>query len=179
VSRAIAARWRITFTIKNGSTTEMESQVRESLLASLRDMLQRRCGKDRRKSILNPARSIPRRPLSEAVRVGDTLYLSGQIGIQPGTLKLVRGWPQGRNLAGAEQHQDDRWKPTASRCAMSSSARSCSRTSPSGAISTKSTRAHFSAPYPARSALGANGLALGAQVEVECIAQKNAGGKEP
>src|SRR6187549_759258 len=30
-------------------------------------------------------------PLSEAVRVGDTLYLSGQIGIQPGTLKLVPG----------------------------------------------------------------------------------------
>ena len=28
----------------------------------------------------------------------------------------------------------------------------------------------FQAPYPARSALGANGLALGARVEVECIA---------
>jgi 2-iminobutanoate/2-iminopropanoate deaminase len=28
----------------------------------------------------------------------------------------------------------------------------------------------FSAPYPARSALGANGLALGARVEVECVA---------
>lgn len=27
--------------------------------------------------------------------------------------------------------------------------------------------------YPARSALGANGLALGAQVEVECIAVRN------
>ena len=25
-------------------------------------------------------------PLAEAVRVGDTLYLSGQIGIRPGTL---------------------------------------------------------------------------------------------
>ena len=30
-------------------------------------------------------------PLAEAVRVGDTLYMSGQIGIQPGTLKLVPG----------------------------------------------------------------------------------------
>ena len=28
----------------------------------------------------------------------------------------------------------------------------------------------FSNPYPARSAFGANGLALGARVEVECIA---------
>jgi enamine deaminase RidA (YjgF/YER057c/UK114 family) len=31
-------------------------------------------------------------------------------------------------------------------------------------------RSFFSPPYPARSALGANGLALGARVEVECIA---------
>ena len=29
---------------------------------------------------------------------------------------------------------------------------------------------YFSKPYPARSALGANGLALGAALEVECIA---------
>ena len=28
----------------------------------------------------------------------------------------------------------------------------------------------FAEPYPARSAIGANGLAVGAQVEVECIA---------
>ena len=28
----------------------------------------------------------------------------------------------------------------------------------------------FTPPYPARSALGANGLALGARVEVECLA---------
>jgi 2-iminobutanoate/2-iminopropanoate deaminase len=29
---------------------------------------------------------------------------------------------------------------------------------------------HFSHPYPARSALGASGLAVGARVEMECIA---------
>ena len=29
---------------------------------------------------------------------------------------------------------------------------------------------YFEQPYPARSALGANGLALGARLEVECIA---------
>jgi enamine deaminase RidA (YjgF/YER057c/UK114 family) len=28
----------------------------------------------------------------------------------------------------------------------------------------------FSAPYPARSAMGVNGLALGASVEIECLA---------
>ena len=30
----------------------------------------------------------------------------------------------------------------------------------------------LSQPYPARSAFGANGLALGARVEVECLAVK-------
>jgi 2-iminobutanoate/2-iminopropanoate deaminase len=30
-------------------------------------------------------------PFSEAVRAGDTLYLSGQIGIKPGTLDLAPG----------------------------------------------------------------------------------------
>jgi enamine deaminase RidA (YjgF/YER057c/UK114 family) len=33
-------------------------------------------------------------------------------------------------------------------------------------------RSFFSGRFPARSALGANGLALGARVEVECIAAK-------
>ena len=33
-------------------------------------------------------------------------------------------------------------------------------------------KAFFSDRYPARSALGASGLALGAQVEIECIAAR-------
>jgi 2-iminobutanoate/2-iminopropanoate deaminase len=33
-------------------------------------------------------------------------------------------------------------------------------------------RQYFSGHYPARSAFGANGLALGARVEVECIASR-------
>lgn len=31
-------------------------------------------------------------------------------------------------------------------------------------------KAHFTSPYPARSAFAASGLALGARVEVECLA---------
>ena len=31
-------------------------------------------------------------------------------------------------------------------------------------------KTYFASPYPARSAFGANGLALGARVEVECLA---------
>jgi len=41
---------------------------------------------------LNSGKVLPTTlPFSEAVRVGDMLYLSGQIGIEPGTLKLVPG----------------------------------------------------------------------------------------
>lgn len=34
-------------------------------------------------------------PFSEAVRVGNTLYLSGQIGIKPGSFELVSGGIEG------------------------------------------------------------------------------------
>jgi len=41
---------------------------------------------------LNSGKVVPATlPFSEAVRVGDTLYLSGQIGIEPGTMKVVPG----------------------------------------------------------------------------------------
>ena len=41
---------------------------------------------------LNSGRVLPATlPFSEAVRHGDTLYLSGQVGIAPGTMALVSG----------------------------------------------------------------------------------------
>ncbi len=108
-------------------------------------------------------------PLSEAVRVADTLYLSGQIGVQPGTLKLVPGG------IGEEARQ-----------AMSNIKTSLEAHGYSMADVVKCTvmladiskwgefndiyKTFFTGHFPARSALGVNGLALGAQVEVECIA---------
>ena len=110
-------------------------------------------------------------PLSEAVRVGDTLYLSGQIGIQPGTLKLVPGG------IGAESRQ-----------AMSNIRTSLEAHGYSMSDVVKCTvmladiakwgefnevyKTFFSGHFPARSAMGVNGLAVGAQVEVECMAHK-------
>jgi 2-iminobutanoate/2-iminopropanoate deaminase len=108
-------------------------------------------------------------PLSEAVRAGDTLYLSGQIGIQPGTLKLVAG--------GIREE---------SRQAMSNIKTSLEAHGYSMSDLVKCTvmiadiskwgefnevyKTFFTGHFPARSALGVNGLALGAQVEVDCIA---------
>ena len=41
---------------------------------------------------LNSGKVVPNTlPFSEAVRAGDTLYLSGQVGIKPGTMQLVPG----------------------------------------------------------------------------------------
>ena len=111
-------------------------------------------------------------PLSEAVRVGDTLYLSGQIGIQPGTLKLVPG--------GIKEE---------SRQAMNNIKTSLEAHGYSLGDVVKCTvmladiakwgefnevyLTFFTGKYPARSALGTSGLALGAQVEVECMAHKS------
>jgi len=110
-------------------------------------------------------------PLSEAVRVGNTLYLSGQIGIQPGTLKLV---PGGLKEETAQTLINIRTSLEAHGFSM----RDVIKCTVMLADITRwgdfneIYKTHFSAPYPARSALGASGLALGAQVEVECVAHK-------
>lgn len=108
-------------------------------------------------------------PFSEAVRVGDTLYLSGQIGIVPGTLELVPGGLEAetrRTLDNIEATlqaygyaMDDVVKCTVMLADISE-----------WPAFNEIYRERFEAPYPARSAFGANGLALGARVEVECIA---------
>lgn len=111
----------------------------------------------------------PGLPFSEAVRVDNTLYLSGQIGIQPGTLKLVPG--------GIREE---------SRQAMTNIKTTLEAHGYSMANLVKCTvmladiskwgefnevyKTFFSDHFPARSALGVTGLAIGAQVEVDCIA---------
>jgi reactive intermediate/imine deaminase len=110
-------------------------------------------------------------PLAEAVRVGGTLYLSGQIGIEPGTLKLVPGGLPAESrqamdniratLAAHGYSMDDLVKCTIMLADIAKWAEF-------NAIYTT----YFSGRYPARSALGTSGLALGAQVEIDCIAHK-------
>ena len=119
---------------------------------------------------LNSGKVLPTNlPFSEAVRVGDTLYLSGQIGVVPGTLELVPGGMEEEarktmeNIkATLETHgysMGDVVKCTVMLADISE-----------WAVFNDVYKSFFANHYPARSALGANGLALGAQVEVECIA---------
>jgi reactive intermediate/imine deaminase len=109
-------------------------------------------------------------PFAEAVRVGDLLLLSGQLGSRPGTLELVEGGigPETRqameNIAAALARQGgslaDVVKCTVMLADMGEWA------------AMNEVYIGYFAPdaLPARSAFGAGGLALGARVEIECVA---------
>tara|TARA_Y100000588_G_scaffold331197_1_gene368660 strand:- start:418 stop:882 length:465 start_codon:yes stop_codon:yes gene_type:complete len=108
-------------------------------------------------------------PFSEAVRVGDMLYLSGQVGNKPGTLDLVEGGIE------AEAKQIMENIKTVLEANGSSFDHAVKFTVFIDDIAqwsnfNKVYVEYFPNKKPARSALGADGLALGAAVEVECIA---------
>ncbi|RKU00050.1 reactive intermediate/imine deaminase [Burkholderia sp. Nafp2/4-1b] len=111
-------------------------------------------------------------PFSEAVKVGDTLYLSGQVGLVPATQKLAVGGLE------AESHQTMRNIKTvleANGYTMDNLVKCTAFLADmvEWPAFNKIYKSYLTeGKYPARSALGADGLALGARVEVECIASK-------
>ncbi len=110
-------------------------------------------------------------PFSSAVRVDNTLYLSGNVGNIPGTLELAEGGIQGEtqqtleNIA-AVLEQFDSSLDNVVKCTVF-----LADIAEWGAMN-EVYRTFFKNP-PARSALGVSGLALGARVEIECIAVVN------
>ncbi|MFO7551008.1 MAG: Rid family detoxifying hydrolase [Haliea sp.] len=108
-------------------------------------------------------------PFSEAVRVDSTYYLSGQLGVKPGTMELVQGGirEEARQtmeniaavLATHGLGMNDIVKCTVMLADMSE-----------WGIFNEIYRSFFTPPYPARSAFGSTGLGLGARAEVDCIA---------
>jgi len=110
-------------------------------------------------------------PLSEAVRVGDTLYLSGQIGIQPGTLKLV---PGGIKEEARQTMSNIKTSLEAHGYSMSDVVKCTVMLADIAKWGefNEVYKTYFSGHFPARSAMGVSGLAVGAQVEVECMAHK-------
>lgn len=121
---------------------------------------------------LNSGKILPTGlPFSEAVRVGNTLYLSGQIGILPRTTTLITGGIKAESQqtlqniqATLETHgyqMSDLVKCTVMLADIKE-----------WAAFNDVYKTFFTTHFPARSALGVNGLAYGARVEVECLAVK-------
>jgi reactive intermediate/imine deaminase len=108
-------------------------------------------------------------PFSEAVRVGDTLYLSGQIGNVPGTLELV---PGGMAEEARQGMENIRTSLETHGYSMTDLVKCTVMLADIGEWPEFNDvyKTFFEGRYPARSAFGANGLAVGASVEVECFA---------
>ncbi len=108
-------------------------------------------------------------PFSAAVRVGNMLYMSGQVGNIPGQNTVVPGGIE------SETHQIMKnIKATAEKYGSSiDEIVKCTvfidNMEEWGALSAIY-RGYFGDNPPARSALGADGLAIGALAEIECIA---------
>ena len=108
-------------------------------------------------------------PFSKAVRVGHILYLSGDLGIVPGSRALVEGG------IGPETRQTlENIKATLE--ANGSSLAEVVKCTvfladiAEWAAMNEVYKTYFPTNPPARSALGTSGLALGARTEIECIA---------
>lgn len=107
-------------------------------------------------------------PFSSAVRVDNTLYLSGNIGNIPGTMDLAEGGIQGETRQTLENIRQTLETFGSSMDNVVKCTVFLADMSEWGAMN-EVYRTFFENP-PARSALGASGLALDARVEIECIA---------
>lgn len=109
------------------------------------------------------------RPFSEAVRAGDFLFLSGQIGEDPATAKLAPGGIEveaRQTLANVKRVLEVNGATLGDvvKCTVF-----LADIAEWPAFNTVY-REFFKKPFPARSAFAASGLAMNARVELECIA---------
>ena len=109
-------------------------------------------------------------PFSDAARVGNILYLSGEIGVDYSTMKVVPG-----GIKAETKQTLDNIKATLEKYGSSmDNVFKC--TVMIGDMKEWPLMNEVYVTYfkkdrlPARSAIGANGLALGAKVEIECLA---------
>lgn len=108
-------------------------------------------------------------PFSEAVRVGDMLYLSGMIGVVGGTMTLAEGGiqPETRqtltNIREALERHGTSMDNVVKCLVMLADMAEWAKMN-------EVYTTFFPKNKPARSSLGAAGLALNARVEIECVA---------
>lgn len=109
-------------------------------------------------------------PFSEAVRVGDLLFLSGQVGNVPGERRVVEGGigPETRQTLENIRATLERFGSSLDRVVKCTAM--LADMGEWGAMNEVYTTFFAAGRRPARSAFGASGLALGARVEIECLA---------
>lgn len=121
------------------------------------------------KQVIQLPGSLPGLPFSSAVRVGNVLYLSGQIGVLPGTRQLV-------DTGVVKQTQQTLENIKAVLVYAGSSMErvfKCTVFLANIRDFDDMNRAYvifFPKDPPARSTVAGSGLALGAKVEIECLA---------
>jgi 2-iminobutanoate/2-iminopropanoate deaminase len=120
--------------------------------------------------LTSPATTKLNRPFSEAVRVGNMLYLSGFTGRIPGTNTVVAGGIQAEtkqvmeNIGGALDRYNSDFAHVVKCTVMLVDMKEW-------AAMNEVYRSYFPAErMPSRSAFATNGLAFGARVEIECLA---------
>lgn len=122
---------------------------------------------------LNSGKVLPSNlPFSEAVRHGNTLYLSGQIPTVPGKMQIVDGGIE----AQSKQVMDNIQTTLTAHGNTMDQLIKCTvmlADIDDWAAFNAVYKTYFNDHYPARSAFAASGLAAGALLEVECIAAVN------
>ena len=107
-------------------------------------------------------------PYSQAVRAGDTVYLSGQIPLDPETMQLVTGDIEAEirrafdNLLAIVTAADGTFSQVAKVTVFLTDLVHFPKVNEIMAT-------YFRQPYPARAAVGVAQLPKGARVEIECI----------
>lgn len=108
-------------------------------------------------------------PYSQAVRVGNTLYTSGQTPIDPATGKLVDG-----DISAQARQVFENLKAVlaAADASFENVARVGIYLTDLGnfAAVNETMKQYFREPYPARSTIGVASLPMGAQVEIDMVA---------
>jgi reactive intermediate/imine deaminase len=105
---------------------------------------------------------------SQAVRAGDTVYLSGQVAFDPATMQLVTG-----DMEAQARRVFENLKAVAE-AAGGSLAQAVKLTIfltdlANFAKVNEVMATYFAKPYPARSTVGVAALPRGAQIEIECV----------
>lgn len=104
---------------------------------------------------------------SQAVRVGDTVYLSGQIGLDPATMQMVAGIEAQiervfQNLRAVAEAAGGSLRDTVKLNVFLTDLANFTKVNETMAR-------YFSAPYPARAAVGVAALPRGALVEMDAV----------